>query len=58
MNYESVDKDVLFCYLNMEMKNISTVKFKELMMYEKCSEATTMFEEAFDILVLENNFNR
>lgn len=57
MNYEKLDKDVLFCYLNITMINIATMKFKEYIIYEKISEATTIFKEAFAILVLENNFN-
>ena len=39
------------------MTSVATVKFKEHMVYEKFSEATTIFEEAFSILVLENNFH-
>ena len=34
------------------------VKFKERMTYEKLSDATTIFEEAFAALVMENNFDR
>ena len=57
MDYASIDREVLFCYLNIAMTSVATVKFKERMVYEKFSEATTIFEEAFGILVLENNFH-
>ena len=58
LDYESTDDGVLFCYLNIAMTSTATVKFKERMAYEKFSEAITIFEEAFAILLLENNFAR
>ena len=39
------------------MTSTATVKFKERMAYEKFSDAVTIFEEAFAVLVLENNFD-
>ena len=39
------------------MTYVATLKSKELVVHVKYSEATTTFEEAFDILVIENNFN-
>ena len=40
------------------MTATATVKFKERMTYEKFSDAVTIFEEAFALLILENNFDR
>ena len=58
IEYESLERDVLFCYLNLSMTSTANVKFKERMTYEKLSDALTIFKEAFAILVFENNFNR
>ena len=58
LDYESIDTNVLICYLNIAMTSTATVKFKERMVYEKFSDAVTVFEEAFAVLVLENNFQR
>ena len=58
LDYGSIDQNVLFCYLNIAMTSTATVKFKERMAYEKFSDAVTIFEEAFAVLVLENNFDR
>ena len=58
LDYESMDTNVLMCYLNIAMTSTATVKFKERMVYEKFSDAVTVFEEAFAVLVLENNFQR
>ena len=58
LEYNSIDHNVLFCYLNIAMTSTATVKFKERMAYEKFSDAVTIFEEAFAVLVLENNFER
>lgn len=53
-----MDENILFCYLNIAMTSTAMVKFKERMTYEKLSDATTIFEEAFAALVMENNFDR
>lgn len=58
VRYEHVNIDVLFCFLNISMTSTATVKFKERMTYDKLSEAITIFDEAFAILIFENNFNR
>lgn len=58
LDYASIDTEVLICYLNIAMTSTATVKFKERMVYEKFSDAITVFEEAFAVLVLENNFER
>ena len=58
LKYERMDKQTLFCYLNIAMTSTATVKFKERMTYEKLSDAATIFEEAFAALVFENNFDR
>ena len=58
LEYEKMDQDILFCYLNLAMTSTATVKFKERMTYEKLSDAVTLFEEAFGVLVLENNLSR
>ena len=58
LKYESTDQNILFCYLNIAMTSTATVKFKERMTYEKLSDATTIFEEAFAAFVIENNFDR
>ena len=58
LEYDIVDRDILFCYLKIAMTSTATVKFKERMTYEKFSDAVTVFEEAFAVLALENNFDR
>ena len=58
LEYDIVDHNILFCYLNIAMTSTATVKFKERMTYEKFSDAVTVFEEAFAVLALENNFDR
>ena len=58
IRYENVDINILFCFLNLSMTTTATVKFKERMTYEKFSDAVTVFEEAFAILILENSLNR
>ena len=58
LDYESLDKNILVCLLNLTMITTSNRKFKEIMTYQKLSEAITVFEEAFALLVLENNFKR
>lgn len=58
LDYESIDTNVLICYLNIAMTSTATVKFKERMVYEKFGDAVMVFEEAFAVLVLENNFQR
>ena len=58
LKYESMNQNLLFCYLNIAMTSTATVKFKERMTYEKLSDAATIFEEAFAALVFENNFDR
>ena len=50
LSYESMDENILFCYLNIAMTSTATVK--------KLSDAATIFEEAFAALVIENNFDR
>ena len=52
-DYESIDLDVIVCYLNLAMTSCATVKFKDMMTYSKLSDIINMFEEAFAILVLE-----
>ena len=58
LNYESVDLDIMVCYLNLAMITCATVKFKDMITYTKLSEVVTMCEEAFAILVMESNLNR
>ena len=58
IKYHLVDDDILFCFFNLAMTSTATVKFKERMTYEKFSDAVTIFEEAFAILIFENNFER
>ena len=58
LDYESIDLDVMVCYLNLAMTSCATVKFKDMMTYTKLSGVVTMCEEAFAILVLESNLNR
>ena len=58
LEYDIVDRDILFCYLKIAMTSTATVKFKERMTYEKFSDAVTVFEEAFAVLALEKNFDR
>ena len=58
LDYETMNKDVLICFLNMSMCGSANVRFKERMVYEKLSDAITISEEAFAILVFENGFQR
>ena len=58
LDYKSINKDVLYCYLNMAMCGTCNVRFKEKMVYEKLSDAVTISEEAFALLVFENYFKR
>ena len=48
----------LVCFMNMAYCGTSNIRFKEKMFYEKLSEALTVSEEAFAILVFENSFKR
>ena len=48
----------MICYLNLAMTTCATVKFKDIITYSKLSNIIYMFEEAFDILVLESNLNQ
>ena len=57
-NYQKIDVEELMCYLNMAMCGTSNIRFKEKMFYEKLSDAITISEEAFGILVFENHFKR
>ena len=41
LEYDIVDHNILFCYLNIAMTSTATVKFKERMTYEKFSDAVT-----------------
>lgn len=58
LDYEEIDVDVLICYMNMSMCGTSNIRFKEKMVYEKLSDAITISEEAFALLVFENSFKR
>ena len=58
LDFEAIDKDILFCYLNIAMTSTANIRFKEKMICDKLSDTVTVFEEAFGILVLENNFDR
>lgn len=58
IDYGNVDMDLLECYLNMSMPAMSTVHFKDMMSHSTLSKTVTIGEEAFAILVFENNFNR
>ena len=40
------------------MTSTANIRFKEKMICDKLSDTVTVFEEAFAILVLENNFDR
>ena len=40
------------------MASTATVKYKECIVYEKLSDAITIFEEAFVVLLLENSFEQ
>ena len=58
IDYGNVDIDLLECYLNISMPAMSTVHFKDMMSHSTLSNTVTIGEEAFAILVFENNFNR
>ena len=58
LDFDSIDKDILFCYLNIAMTSTANVRFKEKMICDKLSDTITVFEEAFAILIFENNFDR
>ena len=57
LDYESIDLNVIVCYLNLDMTSCAIVKFKDMMTYTKLSSVVIMCEEAFAILVMESNFN-
>ena len=58
LDYQKIEVEELMCYLNMAMCGTSNIRFKEKMFYEKLSDAITISEEAFGILVFENHFKR
>ena len=58
LDYQNIDKDILICYLNIAMGSISNFRFKERMVYDKLTDAITVSEEAFGLVLFENNFNR
>jgi hypothetical protein len=58
IDYANVDVDLLECYLDIAMPAMSTVHFKDMMSHSTLSNTVTIGEEAFAILVFENNFKR
>ena len=58
IDYANLDIDLLECYLNIAMPTMSTVHFKDMMSNTSLSTTVTIGEEAFAILVFENNFKR
>ena len=47
IQYEKLDHDIVFCFLNLSMTSTAMVMFKERMVYKKLSDVITLFEEAF-----------
>ena len=59
LDYSSVkDLDIIYRYLNMSMPNICGYDFIHKMLTDTLSTVSTVGEEAFSLLVFENNFNR
>lgn len=58
LDYQNIDQDVLVYFITMAFTTTANVRFSDKMLYEKLSDATTVSEEAFAILVFENNFER
>ena len=58
LDYQNVNVEELTCYMNMAFCGTSNIRFKEKMFCEKLSEALTVSEEAFGILVFENCYKR
>ena len=51
-DYESIDLDVMVCYLNLAITSYAILKFKDMITYTKLSGVVTIFEEAFSFLVM------
>lgn len=58
LDYQKINIEVLMMYMNMAFCGTSNIRFKEKMFCEKLSDAVTISEEAFAVLVFENCFKR
>ena len=58
LDYQNIEVEELMCYMNMAICGTSNIRFKEKMFYEKLSDAITISEEAFGVLVFENYFKK
>ena len=58
LDYQNINIEELICYMNMALCGTSNIRFKEKMFYEKLSDAITISEEAFGVLVFENYYKR
>ena len=58
LDYQNIDVEELICYMNMALCGTSNIRFKEKMFYEKLSDAITILEEVFGVLVFENYYKR
>ena len=58
LNYPNVSMELVYCFLNICMPSISIVNYKDKMLTERLSNVINIGEEAFAVLLFENNFKR
>ena len=58
LHYKLVDIDVIVSYLNFAMTSFAIVRLTDKITFKELSVSETIFEEAFAILLLENNFDQ
>jgi len=56
--YDKLDMDVLMEYFDMSMTTLSAQGYKTSVLFDRFSTVVKDAEEAFGLLVLENNFDR
>ena len=57
-SYDNVDMDVLMEYFDLSMTTLCSGGYRQSILFDKFSEVVKNAEEAFALLVLENNFDR
>ena len=58
LKYESVDKNMMVYFYNISMHIFSNYSYRSRILFHNFSDVVTSSEEAFALLVLENNFDR
>ena len=56
--YDEVDMDVLMEYFDLSMTTLCSGGYRQSILFDEFSEVVKNAEEAFALLVLENNFDR